>query len=165
VAVNACGVLVALVTLFPILWMVSTAFKPAREIFSLTPHPLPAHPTLANFGLVMSGSVIGYPFWRFVANSLIVTLAAVLASSLLSLQKPEAALDHLQKAMALNPANEITWYRLSQVQKALGNVAEQRKTMAEYRRLHDRTQQQSDLDPIFSPREATKQEVDANAAQ
>jgi tetratricopeptide (TPR) repeat protein len=88
-----------------------------------------------------------------------------LASSLLSLQKPEAALDHLQKAMALNPANEITWYRLSQVQKALGNVAEQRKTMAEYRRLHDRTQQQSDLDPIFSPREATKQEVDPNAAQ
>jgi len=88
-----------------------------------------------------------------------------LASSLLSLQKPEAALDHLQKAMALNPANEITWYRLSQVQKALGNVAEQRKTMAEYRRLHERTQQQSDLDPIFSPREATKQEVDANAAQ
>ena len=36
---------------------------------------------------------------------------------------------------------------------------------AEYRRLHDRTQQQSDLDPIFSPREATKQEVDPNAAQ
>jgi len=88
-----------------------------------------------------------------------------LASSLLSLQKPEAALDHLQKAMALNPANEITWYRLSQVQKALGNIAEQQKTMAEYRRLHDQTQQQSDLDPIFSPREATKQEVDANAAQ
>jgi tetratricopeptide (TPR) repeat protein len=88
-----------------------------------------------------------------------------LASSLLSLQKPEAALDHLQKAMALNPANEITWYRLSQVQKDLGNVAEQQKTMAEYRRLHDQSKQQSDLDPIFSPREATKQEVDAKAAQ
>jgi len=43
---NLLGVLVALVTLFPILWMVSTAFKPAREIYSLTPHLLPAHPTL-----------------------------------------------------------------------------------------------------------------------
>ena len=39
---NVLGVLVALVTLFPILWMVSTAFKPAREIYSLTPHLLPA---------------------------------------------------------------------------------------------------------------------------
>ena len=46
---NALGVLVALVTLFPILWMVSTAFKPASEIYSLTPHPLPAHLTLGNF--------------------------------------------------------------------------------------------------------------------
>ena len=46
---NTLGVLVALVTLFPILWMVSTAFKPASEIYSLTPHPLPAHPTLGNF--------------------------------------------------------------------------------------------------------------------
>jgi N,N'-diacetylchitobiose transport system permease protein len=85
VLVNAAGLIVALVTLFPILWMVSTAFKPAREIFSLTPHPLPAHPTLGNFSSVLSGNVIGYSFWRFVANSLFVTLAAVIASSLISL--------------------------------------------------------------------------------
>jgi N,N'-diacetylchitobiose transport system permease protein len=85
IALNGAGLLVALVTLFPILWMVSTAFKPAREIFSLTPHPLPAHPTLGNFGAVLSGSVIGISFWRFVANSLFVTLSAVVASSLLSL--------------------------------------------------------------------------------
>ncbi|HEY5985882.1 MAG TPA: hypothetical protein VIV12_05775, partial [Streptosporangiaceae bacterium] len=49
-AVNGAAVVIALVTLFPILWMISTAFKPAREIFSLTPHPLPAHPTTSNFG-------------------------------------------------------------------------------------------------------------------
>ncbi len=84
-ALNGAGLLVALITLFPILWMVSTAFKPAREIFSLTPHPLPAHPTVANFGSVMSGSVIGYPFWTFLVNSLVVTLAAVAAASVLAL--------------------------------------------------------------------------------
>jgi ABC-type glycerol-3-phosphate transport system permease component len=82
---NACGVLVAVVTLFPIFWMVSTAFKPAREIFSLTPHPLPAHPTLANFHNVLSGSTVGISFWTFFANSLLVTLTAVVASSLISL--------------------------------------------------------------------------------
>jgi N,N'-diacetylchitobiose transport system permease protein len=78
-------VLVALVTLAPIVWMISTAFKPRTEIFSLTPHILPAHPTLSNFGRVFSGSAIGISFWTFFRNSLLVTLAAVLASSLLSL--------------------------------------------------------------------------------
>ena len=39
---NALGVLVALLTLFPIFWMISTAFKPSQEIYSLTPRLLPA---------------------------------------------------------------------------------------------------------------------------
>jgi ABC-type glycerol-3-phosphate transport system permease component len=85
VALNGAGVLVALVTLGPIVWMISTAFKPRTEIFSLTPHILPAHPTLSNFGRVFSGSAIGISFWTFFRNSLLVTLVAVLASSLLSL--------------------------------------------------------------------------------
>jgi N,N'-diacetylchitobiose transport system permease protein len=82
---NLAGVLVALVTLFPILWMISTAFKPAREIFSLTPHLLPAHPTATNFTSVMNGGVIGYSFWTFFVNSLVVTVTAVTASSALAL--------------------------------------------------------------------------------
>ncbi len=82
---NTLGVLVALVTLFPILWMVSTAFKPASEIYSLTPHPLPAHPTLGNFRSVIDGKVIGLPYWNFLKNSLFVTLSSVVASMLISL--------------------------------------------------------------------------------
>ena len=82
---NVLGVLVALVTLFPILWMVSTAFKPATEWYSLTPHPLPSHPTLGNFRAVIDGSVIGLPYWNFLKNSLFVTLVAVVASSLIAL--------------------------------------------------------------------------------
>jgi len=82
---NVLGVLVALVTLFPILWMVSTAFKPAREIYSLTPHLLPAHPTLGNFRSVIDGKVIGLPYWNFLKNSLFVTLSSVIASMVISL--------------------------------------------------------------------------------
>ena len=82
---NVLGILVALVTLFPILWMVSTAFKPASEIYSLTPHPLPAHPTLGNFRSVIDGKVIGLPYWNFLKNSLFVTLASVIASTLIAL--------------------------------------------------------------------------------
>ncbi len=82
---NLLGLLVALVTLFPIFFMVSTAFKPPTEIYSLTPHPLPAHPTLSNFRAVIDGSVIGLPYWNFLKNSLFVTLVAVAASSLVAL--------------------------------------------------------------------------------
>jgi N,N'-diacetylchitobiose transport system permease protein len=86
VGVNALGLVIALATLFPLFWMVSTAFKPAQEIFSLTPQLLPTHPTLGNFQAVMSGSVTGIgSFWLFFRNSMVVTLAAVLVASLLSL--------------------------------------------------------------------------------
>jgi N,N'-diacetylchitobiose transport system permease protein len=85
IALNGTGVLVAVVTLFPIFWMVSTAFKPRTEIYSLTPHPLPEHPTLSNFSAVLNGSVIGMPYWVFLRNSLVVTLVSVAASSLIAL--------------------------------------------------------------------------------
>ena len=84
-ALNLAGLLVALFALFPVLWMISTAFKPATELYSLTPHPIPLHPTLANFQAVISGSVIGLPYWNFLKNSLFVTLVAVALSSLIAL--------------------------------------------------------------------------------
>ncbi|HJZ27602.1 MAG TPA: carbohydrate ABC transporter permease, partial [Streptosporangiaceae bacterium] len=85
VGLNLLGLLVALITLFPIFWMVSTAFKPATEWYSLTPHPLPSHPTLGNFRAVIDGSVIGLPYWNFLKNSLFVTVVSVVASSLIAL--------------------------------------------------------------------------------
>jgi N,N'-diacetylchitobiose transport system permease protein len=82
---NLLGVLVALFALFPVLWMISTAFKPPAELYSLTPHPVPLHPTLANFRNVFSGSVIGRSYWVFLRNSLFVTIVAVALSSLIGL--------------------------------------------------------------------------------
>ncbi len=78
--------LVALLTLFPIFWMVSTAFKPSQEIYSLTPHLLPSHPTLGNFSSVLSGKASGIgSYWLFFRNSILVTLSAVVLSSVISL--------------------------------------------------------------------------------
>jgi ABC-type glycerol-3-phosphate transport system permease component len=86
ISLNGFGVLVALVTLFPIVWMVSTAFKPSQEIYSLTPTLLPAHPTLGNFTQVIGGSASGIgSIWLFFRNSLVVTLSTVLLASVLSL--------------------------------------------------------------------------------
>jgi ABC-type glycerol-3-phosphate transport system permease component len=82
---NLLGLLVALITLFPILYMVSTSLKPASEIETLTPHLLPTHPTLANYRAVLNGSAAGVPYWTFLKNSLFVTLSAVIVSSLIAL--------------------------------------------------------------------------------
>jgi N,N'-diacetylchitobiose transport system permease protein len=86
IGLNGTGLLVALVTLFPIAWMVSTAFKPSQEIYSITPHLAPTHPTLGNFAHVISGQASGIgSVWLFFRNSLSVTLATVLLASLISL--------------------------------------------------------------------------------
>ncbi len=86
ISLNGFGVLVALVTLFSIVWMVSTAFKPSQEIYSLTPTLLPTHPTLSNFTQVISGSASGIgSVWLFFRNSPVVTLSTVLLASVLSL--------------------------------------------------------------------------------
>ena len=86
IVLNCLGVLVALITLFPIFWMVSTAFKPSQEIYSITPSLLPSHPTLGNFSQVISGQASGIgTVWLFFRNSLTVTVVAVLVSSAISL--------------------------------------------------------------------------------
>ena len=83
---NGFGLIIALVTLFPIFWMVSTAFKPSQEIYSLTPSLLQTHPTLGNFSRVISGQASGIgSVWLFFRNSLSVTLATVLVASVISL--------------------------------------------------------------------------------
>jgi ABC-type glycerol-3-phosphate transport system permease component len=87
IGLNGFGLLIALVTLFPIFLMVSTAFKPSQEIYSLTPSLLPAHPTLSNLSAVISGKVTGDigTIWLFFRNSLIVALSTVVFASLLAL--------------------------------------------------------------------------------
>jgi N,N'-diacetylchitobiose transport system permease protein len=85
VALNTAGIAVFVVSVFPVFWMASTAFKPNQEIFSSTPRPLPAHPTLDHFSFVLSRSVAGVSFWHYLANSAVVAVCTVLISGLLAL--------------------------------------------------------------------------------
>jgi predicted Zn-dependent protease len=84
---------------------------------------------------------------------------------LLQKNQPEQALVHAQKAVAANPQNEVCWYRLSQIQGRLGNVAEQQKASAEFQRLHDLSTRQKGFGTGVAPPEVTQQEVDPNSAQ
>jgi tetratricopeptide (TPR) repeat protein len=89
-----------------------------------------------------------------------------LASVLMSQQKPQQALPHLQKAIELNPENEVSWYRLSQVQRSLGNSKEAQNAFTKYQQLH---QQKASLDEagkrFLLPSEVTRQQLDSNAPQ
>jgi len=87
-----------------------------------------------------------------------------LVAVLLEKKQPEQALPHVQKAVAANPENEVGWYRLAQVQRKLGNSSEQQKAMAEFHRLHEKSTQQKGFDPVATPSELTKQEINPSAA-
>jgi N,N'-diacetylchitobiose transport system permease protein len=77
---NALGLLVLVVMVFPVYWMVSTAFKPGRDILSYTPQWFPSNPTLSNFRDAMNQQF----FWDAVKNSLIVVSVVVVLSLVLA---------------------------------------------------------------------------------
>ncbi len=59
---------------FPFVWLISTAFKPARELGSLHPTWIPEHPTLDNFRQAFDEQ----PLLQAAANSLIAAVSATL---------------------------------------------------------------------------------------
>jgi tetratricopeptide (TPR) repeat protein len=86
-----------------------------------------------------------------------------LGRTLIALGKPDSALPHLQKAVALDPEDDVPYYHLAQVYKALGNEPEQQKALAEFRRIRGQRSSQRET-VLFSPRDVTRQELDPNAA-
>jgi N,N'-diacetylchitobiose transport system permease protein len=77
---NLVGLLVLAVMVFPVYWMVSTAFKPDDEINSLTPTWLSLDPTLDHFRDATARPF----FWANVRNSLIVVSVTVVLSLVLA---------------------------------------------------------------------------------
>jgi tetratricopeptide (TPR) repeat protein len=77
-----------------------------------------------------------------------------LATTLMAQQKPDLALPHLQKAVTLNAGDDVAWYRLSQVNRALGNKDEQQKALVQFQRVRSEEAQQQGTTP---PGEVTKQ--------
>ena len=77
---DALGIAVLVVMVFPVYWMVSTAFKPGQKILSYTPQWVPTHPVLSNF----RDAVHQQFFWNAVKNSLIITSVVVILSLVLA---------------------------------------------------------------------------------
>ncbi len=80
------GIAVFVFSVFPVYWMVATAFKPTGEIFTRDQSLIPQAPTLAHFDRVIYGQLIpGVNFGTFLTNSLLVTLGAVAMGAFFSL--------------------------------------------------------------------------------
>ena len=80
IVLNAVGLLVFAVMVFPVYWMVLTSFKRGNDVLSFTPQFFPQHPTLANFRDAIGRDL----FWSSVRNSLIVVGAVVVVSVVLA---------------------------------------------------------------------------------
>jgi N,N'-diacetylchitobiose transport system permease protein len=76
---NALGLLLFVVLVFPVYWMISTAFKPDDQVNSLTPTWFSLRPTIRHFR-----DAIHHPFfWNDVVNTIIiVSITVVIAMTL-----------------------------------------------------------------------------------
>jgi N,N'-diacetylchitobiose transport system permease protein len=76
VLANAFGIVFALVMIFPVYWVLNTAFKPPNEVLSFKPTFFPEHPTLDNFTSALKAPL----FLKDMANGLIITVVAVIGA-------------------------------------------------------------------------------------
>jgi tetratricopeptide (TPR) repeat protein len=84
-----------------------------------------------------------------------------LGTVLASLNQPAQALPYLKAAIANDPTDEASWYRLSQVERALGHKPEQQSAMEEFLKLHNKAAGAE----FGSIRDVSRQEVNANTPQ
>src|ERR671911_6280 len=73
IGINLLGLFVFAVMVFPVYWMVSSAFKEGRNILTDTPQFFPSPVTLSNFDDAIHRAY----FWDVVKNSLIIVTAVV----------------------------------------------------------------------------------------
>lgn len=74
IAMYALLTAIAFLMLFPLFWLIGTAFKsPTEDIFQTPPQLLPAQPTFANFVTVWQAN----PFAQYMFNSVIVAILTV----------------------------------------------------------------------------------------
>lgn len=74
------SVIILILTIFPFLWVISTAFKHPEEINVIPPHLLPKNPTLDNFKSIL----LKEDFARYILNSFIIaalSMASILFTS------------------------------------------------------------------------------------
>jgi N,N'-diacetylchitobiose transport system permease protein len=73
---NLVGILFSIVMIFPVYWVLNTAFKTNDEVLRFTPTLIPTQPTLDNF----TSAIKAQYFLEDLVNGLVITILAVLAA-------------------------------------------------------------------------------------
>jgi tetratricopeptide (TPR) repeat protein len=82
-----------------------------------------------------------------------------LGRTLVALDRPAEGLPHLQAALKGNPESEVAHYQAAQAYRALGNLAEQQKALAEFNRVRSLAARRTAAVPETKP-EVTPQVLD-----
>lgn len=82
-----CALILTVFSLFPMLWMLSTALKHESEAFGMLPHWIPVSPTLDNFKSVLTG---GSRFFegslaRYFLNSIVIATGSSVISLMIGI--------------------------------------------------------------------------------
>jgi tetratricopeptide (TPR) repeat protein len=85
---------------------------------------------------------------------------------LLAQKKPDLALTHLQRAIALDREDDVAYYQLAAAYRLMGNTSEQQNALAHFKTLRARrTREQSALLDLSPARTVTKQELGSQESE
>jgi len=99
-------ILLVCFTALPLIYLVSTAFKPMSELFVFPPQFFVRNPTLKNFtDLLLSLSSSAVPFTRYVFNSVFITVITVVLTIIVSSLAAYGLVKH-------NPPGSKTWFQV-----------------------------------------------------
>ena len=79
IPLTVLSVLIAVIVVFPIVWMVLSSFKPSGELFSYPLHLFSQDPTVEHYSSVLAGGFMGY-----VKNSLFLAVVGTLITLVIS---------------------------------------------------------------------------------
>lgn len=77
-------ILVCMFALFPFVWMISTSFKPANEVYSKTPSFIPIEPTVEGYTEMLTTQSSTFDFPQWLTNSVIVALLTTVFSMIIA---------------------------------------------------------------------------------
>lgn len=77
-------IIVCLFALFPFVWMISTSFKPAEEVYTSTPSFIPDNPTANGYYEMLTTESSTFDFKQWTVNSVIVAFLTTVFSMIIA---------------------------------------------------------------------------------
>ncbi len=82
--VIAAVIIICIVTLFPFIWMISTSFKSAEEVYSYPPTFIPAKKTLQGYVEILTTNSKSFNFIKWTLNSVVVAVLTTIFSMIIA---------------------------------------------------------------------------------